>query len=597
MENFSTNQTNDYLIKKTLQRYMVPTILAILGTTAVQFINTLLAGRYLGSQALTAMNLLSSFTFLFAMFGCLINIGASARASVSMGQGNETEVGEYETVAFIASFLMPVLTSVLILFFLKPFMFFIGCDEALFSFMKSYAQIMLAFGFLTTMMYFPFNFLRLDGRTQIPMFIFIMMGVIDVVLLIIFLENGWGLDGVAWATVISTAVADIVGVVILFFGKKRQFGPQKVRFKRAIALLMVVCKVGAASGLNNLCNMFRTLVMNFLVLNYLGTDAASAFAVACSIIAFAAASVFGCGQTVAPLAGVFYGERDYFSIRLLMKSTRTYSFCIHGIIFVIIALCAGPIAEFFGIHDAQVLSDASFAIRMAALSLIPAAIVNVYIFFYTAIGENKIALILTFLRAFLLVVLISMLFFVTGAGKWYMFAFPIAEIVSVGCMIALAAMKRKKHPELKGVLLLKEEQKEGENIYAFSVQGSTEGAVLASELMEVFCEKNDIDPRFAMSLPLALEELLVIMNEHCLGGDEKKFANVRIMVDEEGIVFRIRCGGPIFDPIKWYRDKVDRMTPEELLEDESLGIRLITKKAKNIVFKRTLGVNNLIVQL
>ncbi len=589
--------TNDYFIKKTLQHYLVPTILAILGTTAVQFINTLLAGRYLGKQALTAMNLLSSFTFLFAMFGCLINIGANARASVSMGKGDDKEVGEYELYAFIASIVMPAVISALILIFLKPFMFLMGCDEALFSFMKSYAQIMLVFGFLTTVMYFPFNFLRLDGRAKIPMLIFLMMGVIDVVLLVVFLENGWGMTGVAWATVISTAVADIVGILILFFGKKAQIHPRRFGLKRFVVLTMAVCVTGGASGLNNLCNMFRTLVMNFLVLRFLGADSASAFAVACSIISFAAASVFGCGQTVAPLAGVFYGERDLVSIKLLMKRTRLYSVIIHGVLFVGIALCAEPLAEFFGIHDSHVLTDAAFAIRMAALSLIPAAIINVYIYFYTAIGENRIAMLLTFLRAFLLVVVFALLFFVSGFGKWYMVAFPIAEIAGIGCMYAIAAGKRKRKPELKGVLLLKGVEKEGENIYSFSVRGNKEGAVSASMMMEQFCEKNDIDPRFAMSLPLALEELLVIMNERCLGEDEKKFADVRMMVDDQGIILRIRCGGPIFDPIKWYRDKIEKMTPEELLEDESLGIRLINKKAKMITFKRTLGVNNLIVEL
>ena len=80
-------ETNDYFIKNTLRKYLIPTIVAILGTTAASFFNTLFAGRILGKEALAAMNLLSSFTFLFAMLGCLISIGASACASVAMGKG------------------------------------------------------------------------------------------------------------------------------------------------------------------------------------------------------------------------------------------------------------------------------------------------------------------------------------------------------------------------------------------------------------------------------------------------------------------------------------------------------------------------------
>ena len=37
------------------------------------------------------------------------------------------------------------------------------------------------------------------------------------------------------------------------------------------------------------------------------------------------------------------------------------------------------------------------------------------------------------------------------------------------------------------------------------------------------------------------------------------------------------------------------MSEEELLMDESLGIRMVTQMAKSVTFRRTLGVNNLVV--
>ena len=591
------SESNDYFINKTLQRYLFPTILAILGTTAMPFINTMVAGQALGKQALAAMNLLSSFTFLFSMFGCLISIGASAWASFAMGKGKEREVGECETFAFVASFVLPIITSVLILLFLRPFMSLLGCNEELFAYMKNYAQIMLIFGFLTTLMYFPFNFLRLDGRATVAMVNFIIMAVMDVLLLILFMKLGWGLTGVAWATVIATAISDLIGVCVLFFGKHRQIRPVKIHKGGWLDLTVRVFVTGAASGLNNLCNMLRTMIMNAMVLNHLGTDASGAFAVACSVITLASASVFGCGQTVSPLVGVFYGERDYVSIRMMVKRTIRYSFAIHGLLFIAVSIFATPICEFFGIHGESNLVDAAFGIRMAAFSLIPAAIINVCIYYYTAVQENRLALVLTFLRAFGLVVLFSVIMFALGWGQWYMVSFVLAEFAAFGCMALLCYLRRRKNPERKGLLLLDESSKEGERFISFSVPGDKEGAVTASEKMSIFCEENDVDPRFAMSLPLALEELLVVMSEHSLGEDEHKYADVRILIDRKGIVLRIRCGGKIFDPIHWYHEKKATMTKEELMLDDSLGIRLIDEKSKQILFKSTFGVNNLIVVL
>ena len=62
-------------------------------------------------------------------------------------------------------------------------------------------------------------------------------------------------------------------------------------------------------------------------------------------------------------------------------------------------------------------------------------------------------------------------------------------------------------------------------------------------------------------------------------------------------MLRIRCGGKLFDPIADYRRRTVRMSGEELLMDESLGIRMITEAAKSVTVRRTLGVNNLVVIL
>ena len=67
------SETNDYFVKKILRKYLVPTVLTLLGTTVASFANNILAGRMLGRDALTSMNIVSSFSFLFAMLGCLIS--------------------------------------------------------------------------------------------------------------------------------------------------------------------------------------------------------------------------------------------------------------------------------------------------------------------------------------------------------------------------------------------------------------------------------------------------------------------------------------------------------------------------------------------
>ena len=133
--------------------------------------------------------------------------------------------------------------------------------------------------------------------------------------------------------------------------------------------------------------------------------------------------------------------------------------------------------------------------------------------------------------------------------------------------------------------------------HSFSVSASDGGASEASEKISDFFKENDPDSPLGFTLPMALEEILVIFNRYALADNTDAYEDVRIYVDRGGALLRIRCDGNMFDPIEWYKEKTSNMTPEELLDDDSLGMKMIVKKAKKITYQRTFGANNLVILL
>ncbi len=586
-------ENNNYFVKHTLRKYLAPTIISILGTTMITFVNSLLTGNMYGKEALAAMNLINPVTFIFAMFGCLISIGSSTSVSIAMGKEEDAQVGAYASLALLLSVVVPIIFSVVGIFFFRPFLGILGAQGEWYHIAAGYGRVMLLGGVFTTLMYYPFNFLRVDGRGQYSMLIFGAMGVLDVIFVLAFYRLGLGLMGVGLAVVLSTAIADAVGMGILMFGKGRQirFGVVTHPLRDSLR----ICRVGAAAALNNLCNMLRTIVLNGLVLEALGSDGASMFAVACSVLNFAMAFVAGAGQAVAPLVGVFYGEKDDTSIRMLMKSAVRYALILMGSLFVLVGACSIPLARAFGITSYTLVMQTALAICFMMLSLIPAAVVTDLTFHYTTIGQGSLASVLTFLRSFGFVALFAWLFVQAGAAQWMLAAFVLGELATLAVDVVLTHIICKKNPKLEGILLLR--RQEDENYISFSVPGSAEGAVTASARMSEFCEQQEMDPRYEMMLPLALEEMLVLVNEHCFEENEDMYADVRILCSKEEVLLRIRCGGRIYDPVAEYQKRVQNMSEEELLMDESLGMRMITEAAKSVTFRRTLGVNNLVVIL
>ncbi len=593
MDTMSELENNNYFVKYTLRKYLAPTIISILGTTMITFVNSLLTGNMYGKEALAAMNLINPITFIFAMFGCLISIGSSTSVSIALGKEDDTQAGAYTSLALVLSILVPVIFSAAGILFFRPFLGFLGVTGEWYPIAAGYGRVILLGGVFTTFMYYPFNFLRVDGRAQYSMMIFGIMGVLDLIFVMLFHWLGLGLMGVGLAVVLSMALADALGMGILLFGKGRQlhFGA----ITHPIADSIEICRCGAASALNNLCNMLRTIVLNSLVLSSLGADGASMFAVACSVLNFATAFVAGAGQAVSPIVGVFYGEKDDISIRMLMKSAVRYALILMGALFVVTSLFSIPLAYAFGITTNPLRNTTALAICLIMLSLIPAAIANDLIFLYTTIGQRLLASILTFLRSFGFVALFAWMFVALGVPQWILVAFVLGEIFTLLADVPLTRIICKMNPEVDGILLLR--HPEHERYVSFSVPGNAEGAVMASARMSQFCEEQEMDPRYGMMLPLALEEILVLLNEHCLNEDAGMYADVRILCNEDEVLLRIRCGGKIYDPIADYKERTRDMSEEDLLMDDSLGMHMITEAAKSVTFRRTLGVNNLVVIL
>ena len=588
-------ENNTFFINDILKKYLVPTIVVLLEVSSISFYNTLIVGWELGKEALAVMSLTSSFSFLYYMFGCLINIGAAIAASVALGQNNMEKVGKIERFAFIASIVMPLIISFILLIFLHPIMTFLGADASMYELSKVYVGITLSLGFVYCLMYFPFNFLRVDGRSKIATMIFALMAVLDFVSVFIVLKLGLGLTGVGFASMISALIADAIGVWILFYGKDAQIHMVKVPVEEIRPLATEVFKLGSSSGLNNFWNMLRTMMLNKMVVGVFGTDGLAVFAVVCSVINLTNATTLGVGQTTAPLVGVFYGERDNKSIQTLIQSGAKYSVMIHTVIFAGFFIFASYVARAFGISD-ELLSDAVLSIRLTALGLISAGMVNLYIQAYASLKQVVFSNVLYFLRSFGLVVVLTSLILHSPIHNFYIISFMLADLLTIACMYIVSGHMSKVDPNKVGVLMLDKRMDEG-NFISFSVSAAKESAAEASMKVAIFCEENELSPKLSMGLPLAIEEILNIMSEHCFHNDPEKYSDVRIFKNEQGVLIRVRCGGEVFDPVEWYKEKINTLSEEELMFDDSLGMKLLTELSQEINFSRTFGVNNLIAIL
>ena len=112
-----------------------------------------------------------------------------------------------------------------------------------------------------------------------------------------------------------------------------------------------------------------------------------------------------------------------------------------------------------------------------------------------------------------------------------------------------------------------------------------------SECTQNFCEAQDIDERRSMFAGICIEEMAGNIVDYGFDDGKKHFVDVRVIVDGERVIIRIRDDCRPFDPKK----------QAELYRSEDptahIGIRLCRKIATEFNYVNVLKLNNLIIKI
>lgn len=594
--------TKDFsFISKLYRKYLISSCIGILGSVLGSIANNIIAGSLLGSEALSVSGITIPIYYAFNTLGALLGIGGSVFCASLIGKEQHEKSRQAFTVVYILTVLITAIISAVCLLNVDGLLSLLGADESLYSTAHDYTVIMLIGGIFTVGVYPAFHLLRLDGRTTASVMVFMINAAVNIVLDFVFILGfGMGLEGVSLATVIGTGVAAITGAVMLF-SKSNNFKLVKVTPKQCLELSLELFKVGSPSAAENLCNLFRSMLLNIIIMGAFGSIALSALSVTNSINSFALVIIAGVSGTLVPFIGVFSAEKDISSMRQLMKASLKWGVILTAGCAAICIVFSGFISGIFGMNDGERLSTASHAIMIFSISFVPAILNKILISFHQSNKHTVLANAMTIGRSFVFVIASAYVLSVCGLGVdaiWH--SFWIAEILTLvlGMVMSLFISAKNKH--LERFSLLDDSAENNGSYTSFAVENSSEAISQCAEQIGEFCESNEIPMKRAMKIQLALEEMLSSISQHSIK-DKQLTMSVRILYTNPAVVLRIRNEGDLFNPIAYYEAKKKNIKTDDLdamleLED-SLGIKMVVDTADVVDYRRTFGINNLTVIL
>ena len=311
----------------------------ILGNLLQQFYNvadTLIVGRFLGSDALAAVG--ASFALMTFLTSIILGLCMGSGAVFSMLFG-ASRIDELKNNIFISFFLTGILAAVIevfVLLFINPLLVFLQIPSDLTAQTRSYLQIIF-FGIFFTFLYNFFASLsRSIGNSVIPLVFLALSTILNIVLDLLFIVTFHsGIGGAALATVLSQGISALF--MILYCIKH-------IPFLRLQKEHLLIRKDALSQILQySLLTCIQQSIMNFGILmvqglvNSFGVIVMAAFAAAVKIDAFAYMPVQDFGNAFSTFIAQNYGAGKKDRIRLGMRSAiataATFSLFISVIVF------------------------------------------------------------------------------------------------------------------------------------------------------------------------------------------------------------------------------------------------------------------------
>ncbi len=425
---------------KSLVKFAFPTIVMMLLMGLYTIVDTIFVARFVGTNALSALNIVCPIINLIVGFGTMLATGGSAIVARKMGEGETVRASQDFTLIVSAGALSGAVITVFGVAFIDSMIRGLGANEILFPYCREYLFILLLFTPASMMQVLFQNLIVTAGRPGIGMALGVGAGAANILLDYIFMVSlQMGIKGAALGTGIGYLIPAVAG--ILFF----MVGNGSLHFRKPvmdISILAGSCMNGFSEMVSQAASAVTTFLFNRIMMKLLGEDGVAAITIIIYTQFLLTALYIGFSMGVAPVISYNYGKQDNARLKKVFSISMRFIILVSIVIFGAAIAFGSPLVSFFAKKGTPVYEIArkgfllfSFSFLFCGLNIFTSAT-------FTALSNGKLSAVLSFLRTFglILVFLLILPEFMGVAGVWL--AVPIAELLTM--MVALSFLYHNK---------------------------------------------------------------------------------------------------------------------------------------------------------
>ena len=576
------------IVRKAYLKLLPVQILGIVVAAINSFVDSIITGKFLGTESLAAVGFFGPVATVIGI-SWVITTGVQILCSRYIGNGNQEDAISIFSTGVVFLSVFSIIITVFTFLFRYPLAGLLGARgdtvTLLSAYIAGYAPGIIGqvlSGVLTA--FLPFN--NDTNRSYIGIVTMIVSNIgMDLLNVFVLRQGTFGMG-------LATSVSYLLSAGILLISYLNSEHVLRLRMSGlCLNKIPKVTYLGLPSLMFTAGCTAKGYILNLALMQSVGDEAVAVMNVQNNIISVLGAVPQGCAGAFMTLAAMYYGDEDRSSLIELTRLAMELGASLSLGVTTLLRICSTVIPSLFFTR-----TEAAWDIARHMLLLFPGFLVfnlffGIFIKLYQCQGQMGLVNVLSFAETLgSAVIAVVLTRFMGTDGVWL--AFPVWEM---GCVLIIGASASLYHDKILRSLedwmkLPADFGASEDECMEFSVH-SIEEVVNISEKVIGFCRARGLDSSHSNTAGLCIEEMAGNVVTH---GFEKGSGNysvdVRVVVREE-LTIRIRDNCPAFDPKKY----IDQFNPAD--PAKNIGIRLIAKKAKEMIYQNVAGINTLLVKV
>lgn len=497
-------------------------------------VDKIVAGQILGEQALSAIALITPLFSVVFFVGVVIAVGSIVCYSYEIGKINRERASCFFGQGVILSVIAGAVLSLVLCVFREPLFALLDISRDLVVLTESFYKWFVLLAFLIPLNNLLQEMVYVDGDTQICNLSCISLTAVNIVASVL-LAKHIGMEGVALGSVIAVVVSDL----ILFLHFLKKTNTLKFRWHLTLRDCSLVVRLSLVEACDYLFFAVFSYVLTQFVLVMFGEANLPVLSMMFEVWEFGIVFT-GIWLAAEPLINIYRGEQNAFCVKRVMGFVNWLIFKEGLLAMVALLLFAPLIVRLFHFSSVDLIENAVFAVRVAAVGMLALAFVKVYVNYY--VHEWPVCAVTLVAVSALLTPIVSCVGLGAALGidgVWI--GLGVAPVIAFGaCLVVIASRYG-----FKNVPLILSSQLGNSHRYVSDMELTPENLIELRDRTEQILIRENVCPATRMKIMLLIEEIGMIFYERCKG--RKIYAEHVLLVEKDAVLCAIKDEGPFMD--------------------------------------------------